>query len=218
MAEKGSGPFGWGMGVTCGIIFAICLVIALIVGGCVLIGGGCLAAGAKSVADVAEQVEQARKRQEAEENDPANWKDAGSGPVTENGIAVTVKKVSIGKVRLKDFGEDSMSKDDLLIVELEINNTDKGKKVDYSGWAKGGNATMKDASGNNYKRITFGTATVVGQIAGATSLYPSKPVSDVLVFERPIESAKELRLRLPLSAVDKTGVIRLKIPASMIKK
>jgi hypothetical protein len=127
-------------------------------------------------------------------------------------------------VPLKDaLREDSESKDDLLMVNLELLNTNPTKKVEYHSWSgkdisfDRDYATLEDNFGNTYKRISFGfSSQPVGAIEGSESIYPNKSVTDVLVFEVPLDTIEFLRLELPAKNFGGTGMLRLQIAKEMI--
>ena len=151
------------------------------------------------------------------------WETAGN-TASDNVVRVRVLSAKIGKVPLKDFSSDeATSKDDLLMISLEIENLSKSKKLDYRGWAGGrigfggSAATLEDDAGNAYKRIGFGISKVVGQ-QESESLYPSKSLGDVLVFEVPVDAAKTLRLTLPSKTYGGDGDLHIVIPIAAIGK
>lgn len=139
-------------------------------------------------------------------------------------VQVQISGVSIGKVPLKDIVRKSgVSQDDLLIVKLTIANVNPVKKVEYHSWAGGSIsfgsdfASLKDNFGNNYKRITFGFgSSPLGAVEHSESIYPNKWVSEVLVFELPLDTAIHLDLELPAENYGGEGVIRYRIPAKAI--
>jgi hypothetical protein len=139
--------------------------------------------------------------------------------VRQGDLEVRITKTAIGKVPLKAIGRDTSSKGDLLMVSLELLNTNPMKKVDYLTWA-GSNfsldrdfATLSDNFGNQYKRVSFGLGTYpVGAVQRSESIYPNKAVTDVLVFEAPIEAATHLDLELPAKNYGCEGMIRFRIP------
>lgn len=148
-----------------------------------------------------------------------------SGPVTQGDIQVQIKAVRVGKVPLKErFSDDAtQSKDELLAVEIEVTNLSTTKKVDYRTW--GGDSTsilnhtvLKDNHDNRYRVIDFGFgSSVVGAIE-SEALYPGKTVQDVLVFEKPVADLDYLNLELPASQFRGEGMLRIRIPASMIQR
>lgn len=56
------------------------------------------------------------------------------------------------------------------------------------------------------------------RVESRDSIYPEKVLSTALVFERPIDAAKYLRLTLSGKAVGEEGELRFEIPAAMIQK
>ena len=154
-----------------------------------------------------------------DEKDNDEWK-AASEQATVGDLTVFVGQVRIGQVALETLGQDSLSKEKLLSVMIAIKNHHKTKKMDYRGWStksfdaeKTIVARASDEFGNTYKRITFGAATdVVSQLKEGDSLYPGKSLVDLLVFERPIDNAKELRLLLPGEAIGAKEPVHLKVP------
>jgi hypothetical protein len=78
---------------------------------------------------------------------------------------------------------------------------------------------LTDDFGNKYKAVEFGFADqVIGQLRGEATLYPNKPVTDVLVFEAPIARANSLILDLPASQIGSSGSIKFKIDRKMWDK
>jgi hypothetical protein len=50
------------------------------------------------------------------------------------------------------------------------------------------------------------------------SVYPNKPVTDVLVFELPLDTATHLDLELPATNYGGKGMIRFRIPMKSISR
>jgi hypothetical protein len=128
-------------------------------------------------------------------------------------------------VPLETITGNSRSKDNLLMVKLELLNTNPNKKVEYHSWSgkdisfDRDFATLRDNFDNSYKRISFGLGShPVGAVERSESIYPNKSVTDVLVFELPLETIEYLRLELPAKNFGGTGMLRLQIPRSMIKR
>jgi hypothetical protein len=154
-------------------------------------------------------------------NSADQWQ-AASDVAQNDLVRVHVASARVGNVALKSFAGESESQDKLLQITLQIDNLSHTKKLDYRGWSGGmfgitGAGTLEDDAGNRYKRIGFGGTKVVGQ-QESESIYPSKSLSDVLVFEAPTDSAKTLRLTLPCSAYGGTGDLRITTPTSSIRK
>jgi regulator of protease activity HflC (stomatin/prohibitin superfamily) len=107
-----------------------------------------------------------------------------------------------------------------LWVKITIENKSKTKKCDYMGWSADiitidKRASVHDELGNTYRRISFGiTDKVVGQLPRGDSIYPGKSLADVLVFEVPVDGAKELRLTLPAQQIRENEDVTFTIPVS----
>jgi hypothetical protein len=151
------------------------------------------------------------------------WADASKTAVRQGDLQVQITQVSIGQVPLKDITGDSMSVDNFLMVRLKLLNTNPTKKVTYESWSgrdisfNRDYATLRDNFDNSYKRISFGLGSYpVGAVERSKSIYPNKSVTDVLVFELPIETTEYLRLELPAKNFGGTGMLRLQIPKAMI--
>ena len=153
------------------------------------------------------------------------WTSAANA-VKQGDVQIRITSVSVGKIALKDmFGDASESTEPQLSITVEISNLSAGKKLDYRTW-RGGDfsfgedyATLTDDNDNTYKRVGFGSSsTPVGGVQILESIYPGKSVSDVLVFEVPVDVAKWLHLKLPAQNIKGDGMLRFEIPASMIKR
>ncbi|MFH0772616.1 MAG: hypothetical protein V1933_08365 [Candidatus Omnitrophota bacterium] len=146
-----------------------------------------------------------------------------SNAVQQGDVQVQIKVLKVGKALLKDiFGDSQESTDDLLVITLDISNISTGKKINFSTW-QGEDfnfgrdfASLTDDNSNVYKRINFGpTSRPVGGV-DKESIYPGKVVTDLLVFEKPVDTVKWLHLELPAENFGGDGMIRFEIPASMI--
>lgn len=145
-------------------------------------------------------------------------------PVKQGDVEVQVVSARISKVKLKSMGDETTSKDHLLVIDVRVKNLHAAKKIDYRTWASTGFdlgdhvAAASDDAGNHYKRINFGFgAEVIGAVR-ADSVYPGKTVSDVLVFEVPVDAAKEVRLELPGGNVGADDPFRFSIRSASIQR
>jgi hypothetical protein len=145
------------------------------------------------------------------------------GPVRQDDVQVRIAEVSIGKVPLKTIGRDTTSKKDLLMVRLELLNINPTEKVEYHSWASRDILfdrdcpTLKDNFGNSCKWVSFGRGTrPAGTVEGSKSIYPNKPVSDVLVFEVPRDTATHVDLELPATNFGGEGMLRFRIPMKSV--
>jgi DNA-directed RNA polymerase subunit RPC12/RpoP len=143
--------------------------------------------------------------------------------VQQGDVRVQVTTVRVDFALVKSLGSASKSKEKLLLIGLRMENLSDSKKIDFRGFAgdhfdfsSNSSASLKDNFENVYKRISFGgVADIEGQVNSA-SVYPGKPINDLLVFEPPIDKASSLRLELPASAFGGEGRLRIEIPADMI--
>jgi hypothetical protein len=127
-------------------------------------------------------------------------------------------------VPLKDiFRQGGTSKDDLLMVELALLNTNPTRKVEYHSWSGRDisldrhYATLKDNFGNSYRRINFGFSShPVGAVERFESIYPNKSLTDILVFEVPLDTATHLDLEMPAKNHGNKGMIRFRIPMEWV--
>lgn len=134
-------------------------------------------------------------------------------------VQVRLTSVKLGKVLLKTIGGTGESSKSHLLVGVALQNMNQTRKLDYKTWAgetfdlDGAFATARDNFGNSYKRVGFGFSThPVGGIRGSETLYPGKPVADLLVFEAPIEAATYLDFDLPAKNFGGEGVFRFRVP------
>ena len=173
--------------------------------------------------EVAAPIADAPQKQAEPQEKPADaWTTAGMTAENET-VRVEVESVVIGKVKLKVFRGESSSEDELLQIKLRITSKSDAKKLNYDSWSAshGGfldAGSLRDDLDNTYKRISFGLSDkVVGQLR-SESIYPSKSVSDLLVFEVPIDKAQFLKLMLPVRAYGGRGddELKLKIPTREI--
>jgi hypothetical protein len=146
-------------------------------------------------------------------------------PVRQGDVQVRVVGVRVGKVPLRDSygGETGQSRDVLLMIEVELTNLGETRKVEYRTW--GGRAmsfgtrmSLTDNFGNRYKVVNFGLGDEVGGSVESGSIYPAASIRDVLVFEQPIGRTEHLNLELPATQFGGEGMIRIRIPASMIRR
>jgi len=133
---------------------------------------------------------------------------------------------SIGRVKTRDiFGEKTTGKLKRLkiSIRIKIKNLSKDKKLSYTGWAGAGlrarhYAKLGDEHANSCARVTSGiTSRVEGQVVKRTAIAPGKALDDLLVFERPVEAARELRLELPLEAAGRKGKLHLLIRKDQVE-
>ncbi len=159
-----------------------------------------------------------------EKKPEAEWASAET-PIRQGDVQVQVKSARVGKVPLKErIGDGTgQSKDVLLMVELEVTNLSDTKKLDYRTWGGraisfGNRTALTDNFDNRYKVVNFGFGDAVVGSVESESVYPGKSVGDVLVFEEPIGKVQYLNLELSATQFGGEGMLRIRIPASMVQK
>jgi hypothetical protein len=117
---------------------------------------------------------------------------------------------------------DGTSTDPYLIAFVQVFNANSKRLVHFRTWRGRADslirdfATLTDNNGNIYRHISFGVFSHPAGTHVSGSIYPGEPATDLLVFERPLKSAKYLNLELPASNVGEQGVFRFRIPTSRI--
>ncbi|MDP1561411.1 MAG: hypothetical protein Q8M16_08450 [Pirellulaceae bacterium] len=149
------------------------------------------------------------------------WNPADS-PLRLGDVTVSITEVVFGQVPLKTIGRDGQSEEKLLMIRLSIKNETESKKINYRGWMttfsnlSGVTCSLEDDAGNRYKQINFGINRVIGSVE-SDSIYPGESLSDAIVFERPIGTAKRLLLKFSGKGMEQEGEFRLAIPKEMIR-
>lgn len=141
-------------------------------------------------------------------------------------VQLTILEVKLGKVELTQMfsQRDTTSTDELLMVKVQITNTSSTKKLDYRGWMEslsnlqGITAKLTDENENRYKTISFPASSSIKGATSKDSIYPGKSIVDAIVFEIPIENAKQLFLTLAAKGCQQDGEFRFEIPKAMIKR
>ena len=159
------------------------------------------AASMNGVDDAAKEVRE--QDRDAAENDPfAGAIDASTREAVALGaVRALVESVLLGPPRLERApGRFARPSNSYLVVRLGLRSSDDAKRVEYNGWSNFQSVSLSDELGNKYPQKRFRGASVVGQVDRA-GLYSDKPLTDVLVFERPVPRARRLRLELPGIAI-----------------
>jgi hypothetical protein len=183
-------------------------------------------------------VPQPRTKPSAAEPAQPQWVDASKGSARQKTVEVGVASVVVGKVRVDSLlAQQPLSMQTCLQITVRIRNHSKSQKLEYSTWngvnalAAGVNSLLGGASvaadteaarltdnfGNHYKLVYFGLGTEVSGQHLAESIYPGKSLTDLLLFEIPVDNFQYLELELPASKIGGKGMLRLRIPRSMVK-
>lgn len=138
------------------------------------------------------------------------WVDASAGPARVEDVAIKIAEV-VNTAPNADSPAEGR-----LLITVEVKNLSESRKLEFSGWIRGGIARgirLTDNFNNVYRAQPVGRASTSG---GPVSIYPSRSRRETLAFEPPIDKAEFLRIELPASALGQSGAVRLKIPAAMI--
>lgn len=145
-------------------------------------------------------------------------------PYTLSHIRVTVRKVSIGKVPLKQTdGSIEYSKEPSLMVLLRIEHTGGKRQSPYNTWVPDLDAAktvakLVDDSGVELKRVSLGFGNNVKDRTTLDTLTPGKVISDLLLFEVPNPKAEHLDLDLPGANCGVQGVFQFRIATGMVER
>ena len=132
--------------------------------------------------------------------------------------------VEVSAVDLKGPTGQGQSRDPCLQVRLALKNLSKTKLIHVRGWGAnefflGGRPELTDNFDNSYRGVGFGIFDhPAGQIVGGADVRPGEQETDVLVFDRPVDGVKYLRLTLPAENFGQEGSLRFQIPAGMIRR
>ena len=139
-------------------------------------------------------------------------------------IRVTVRKVSVGKVPLRQAdGSITYSEEPRLMILLRVENIGDKRQSPYNTWVPDLDAArtvakLIDDSGAELKRVTLGFGNNVKDRTTLDTLTPGKVISDLLLFEAPNATRSHLDLDLPGANCGVRGTFQFRIPASAIGK
>jgi hypothetical protein len=150
------------------------------------------------------------------------WADASKQAAQQGEVRVRVSGVRIDLVALKGLTGNRTSKDKLLQIDLTIDNLSATKLVHLRGWGGAefeGFPSLQDNFKNSYRKVSFGIFDrPVGQVERNDDIYPGKSITDVLIFDVPVQGIQYLRLSLPAENFDEEAELRFQIPATMIRQ
>jgi hypothetical protein len=140
--------------------------------------------------------------------------------------ALKVLAVKIDNVPLRSVTGNRRSQDKFLMVAVEASNTSalEDRKLIYltlrgvPAVSDRTYASLSDSKGKFYGRISFGSDTYpAGGVDRSAPLAPGTSVRDILIFQRPTETAGPYRLELPLRNLSGVGVACWEIPESALR-
>lgn len=201
LARKGAGV-GWPVGAV--VINGLALAVGIV-------QVAAISSGAEAVSDAVQEVSRDLEAQNRESEFLANdWRPPAGFEKSEIGWAVRAAYVT--PVKLKTFEGLTRSQEKHLHVLVRVTNSSPNRKLDIDqlqGDVVLYGATLKDDIGNRYRSISFGLGTEVVGGTSAMALQPGASEDFVLVFERPVEAAKELILEIPAERFGGKGTVRL---------
>lgn len=213
---------GIGFPIAGGVVNVVAIIIAVgwFFGSQYLLRRGAESAQ-KGLTDAMENIETTTQPMVLD-NPPPNtvWTNANE-PMEINGIRVKVVSARIGKVQLKRLsGSNKPSNGEYITVNLSIENRTPNRPVHYQSWGHFADSSyVRDNVGNVLGRVQFGMMHPEGQSKDMMRmLQPGNSTTDVIVFTKPSDGIKHLRLALPAQSVGGSGYFRFEIPADMVQK
>jgi len=227
-----------GLGVTLGVVTAVCLAL---MGGAFLVCGGCFGFGA--LAALLNRDSQGRNESRPQ---PAILESHAPAVIDKTADGYTILDISNGDAELdaekKEAGEDHgivvcvvggwlakvayftpgmdvrHTSERHILLRVRVNNETEAAKVDFPGWSALGHlARLRDGVGNKYRQIDFGFGNTVPGQTHDQAIYPGKYADDSLVFESPVGAAKSFILELPMQAVHRKHMLAFRFPRSFLK-
>lgn len=142
------------------------------------------------------------------------WAEAGT-EASSGDATVKILRAEVGPINYATLdGIQFQSTEEFLNLKISILNRSKVKKHSYLslGLYHTAEDLLQDEYGNSYPIYISGTVGVVGQLNYA-NLYPGQSVEDLIIFARPVKSARHLRLRLPGIGITGGKPLYLQFPA-----
>lgn len=149
------------------------------------------------------------------------WIDASKDEVVIGDLRIGAA-AAIGPVLLRDFrNRQSRSEGEYLQVLLSISNHSKTKIVQFIGWQSdfsiGDAPRAEDSYANFLRGVSFEATLRPEAQARVEDIDPGKRAEDLLVFRKPVEGFKYVRVTLPASNFGGKGKIHLQFPAKSIQ-
>jgi hypothetical protein len=145
-------------------------------------------------------------------------------PAVAGTVRVSVKKVTIGKVPMKEAdGSTRYTDEPRLMVALQIENLNDRRGFEYASWVPDlekapSVGRLTDDTGAEIKRVTLGFGNNVKDRSAYAAVAPGGALNDVLVFEVPAATARHLDLDLPGANCKVKGAFRFRIEMAEVAK
>ena len=149
------------------------------------------------------------------------WYNAANADFTygEKNVAVRVQSVLFGIPRFLIGSDVDRSKEQYMLVAIQVQNTSDKEPLKYETWAARGKPScvrLTDNLGKTYAEKSFGTPLADGQYAGG-DIPPGKTGDDLLFFEVPDRrQVSYLHLELPATNINGQGTVAFEIPRAML--
>jgi hypothetical protein len=153
----------------------------------------------------------------AEMESPSAEIGAGQSTVID-GVRITLRNIRIGRIdRIDPAGNLRPTDKDYLLIDLDLHNTSASQSVFLHGtWDQ---SRLTDDRQNTY-RPAFPSRFSVDQIVGtisAAELKPGQSLSDVVIFEQPVDAVEQFTLFSDPGFWKKTGEGYTAISRSVVK-
>ena len=150
------------------------------------------------------------------------WFNAATERATVGQVTLRIAKVEIGWPRLvSPTGRRARPRNPCLMVYLEISLPEGSGELEFSGWTKddqpGIRPQLRDANNRPLAAKGFPGFEIEGQVQSIL-LRPGESVTDLLVFSPPEQLAGFYELTLPADPLGGHGLIRFRIPSTMIEE
>jgi len=154
------------------------------------------------------------------------WLDARTQEATSGPLRIQVTEAGIETVQLGDGGL-STTVDKFAVIRFTVRNVSPTAKVDYRGWLAAdfplfgdpGCATLSDGFGNSYSRSWRGNFTKpVSEDLQKKAIYPGESLTDLVIFQKPVDKAEMVRLELGLEQAGGKGRVRFLVPMPFVRR
>jgi hypothetical protein len=145
-------------------------------------------------------------------------------PAVVGTVRVSVKKVTVGKVPLKNADRSiSYSGEPRLMIAVRIENLNDKRGFEYASWVPDLDAAktigkLTDDTGAESKRVPLGFGSNVKDRTTNAAVAAAGAINDLLVFEVPAATAKHLDLDLPGANCKVRGTFQFRIDAAAITR
>lgn len=160
------------------------------------------------------------------EGDKVETKDefaSAKNAIKQGDIQLEIVSAKVEFPRFKSFASTKYRKDDekKLLIKVKITNLSNNKKLGYNTWSDGYNfnrkARLTDNFGNAYALMVSSGMLDYEGYTKEDNIYPKKSITELVMFEVPVDTIEHLNLELPATNVSGSGYFRIRIPKDMVK-